>query len=143
MLITVSFDDEISPAGQPVASAAHRPAAAVMPPPPSRGRLLNLVSHLHADQHPRCSRSIAAQRTAADWGDSLGWQAEGTGGAVAAGGAGAVAAGLKILEQGGNAADAAAATLLGLAITDYGNTSIGGEIPVGRCHASGGQQHQR
>ncbi|KPK43308.1 MAG: hypothetical protein AMJ65_06100, partial [Phycisphaerae bacterium SG8_4] len=37
----------------------------------------------------------------------IGWKASGTGGAVAAGGAEAVAAGISMLEQGGNAADAA------------------------------------
>ncbi len=59
----------------------------------------------------------------------ISWKASGKGGAVAAGGSGAVAAGITLLEQGGNAADAAAATLLALAITDYGSFAIGGEIP--------------
>ena len=58
------------------------------------------------------------------------WKASGKGGAVAAGGAGAVAAGIQLLEQGGNAADAAAATLLALAVTDYGFFAIGGEVPL-------------
>ncbi len=62
--------------------------------------------------------------------DEIGWKASGKGGAVAAGGAGAVAAGITILEQGGNAADAAAATLLALSITDYGSYTIGAEIPL-------------
>ncbi len=60
---------------------------------------------------------------------NIGWKASGNGGAVAAGGSEAVAAGIHILEGGGNAADAAAATLLALAITDYGAYAIGGEIP--------------
>ncbi|MHC4073162.1 MAG: gamma-glutamyltransferase family protein [Planctomycetota bacterium] len=60
----------------------------------------------------------------------IGWKASGKGGAVAAGGAGAVAAGISMLEQGGNAADAAAATLLALSITDYGSYAIGAEIPL-------------
>jgi gamma-glutamyltranspeptidase/glutathione hydrolase len=63
-------------------------------------------------------------------GAEIGWKASGKGGAVAAGGAGAVAAGITILEQGGNAADAAAATLLALTITDYGSCTIGAEIPL-------------
>ena len=37
---------------------------------------------------------------------------------------------IRLLEKGGNAADAAAATLLALAITDYGLFAIGGEVPL-------------
>lgn len=58
------------------------------------------------------------------------WKASGNGGAVAAGKMNSVAAGLEILEDGGNAADAAAATLLALAVTDYGLFAIGGEVPL-------------
>ncbi len=61
---------------------------------------------------------------------AIGWKASGKGGAVAAGGAEAVAAGIQLLEAGGNAADAAAATLLALAVTDYGSFAIGGEVPL-------------
>ena len=60
----------------------------------------------------------------------LGWNAVSSTGAVAAGGAGAVAAGIGILERGGNAADAAAGTILALNVTDHGACSIGGEVPV-------------
>ena len=62
--------------------------------------------------------------------DEIGWQAESKTGVVAAGGAGAVAAGIHILDQGGNAADAAAGTILALNVTDHGACSIGGEVPV-------------
>src|SRR5438105_596729 len=62
--------------------------------------------------------------------ESIGWTAASKIGAVAAGGAGAVAAGIEILERGGNAADAAAATILALNVTDHGACSIGGEVPV-------------
>ena len=62
--------------------------------------------------------------------ETIGWQATGKGGAVAAGRSGAVAAGMRLLEADGNAADAAAATLLALAVTDYGSFAIGGEIPL-------------
>ena len=62
--------------------------------------------------------------------EEIGWHDYGKGGAVAAGKASAVAAGISILKQGGNAADAAAAVLLTLAVTDYGSYAIGGEIPV-------------
>ncbi len=61
--------------------------------------------------------------------DPIGWRAAGKGGAVAAGRPEAVAAGIGILKRGGNAADAAAATLLALSITDYGRFAIGGEVP--------------
>ena len=62
--------------------------------------------------------------------DEITWQASGKGGAVAAGGKEAVAAGLSMLKQGGNAADAAAAILLALSVTDFGYFAIGAEIPL-------------
>jgi len=61
--------------------------------------------------------------------DEIGWCASGRGGAVAAGGAGSVAAGLELLAEGANAVDAAVATILALAVTDYGLFAIGGEAP--------------
>ncbi len=60
----------------------------------------------------------------------LSWHASGKNGVVAAGHADSVAAGVSILDAGGRAADAAAATILALAVTDYGSFSIGGEVPV-------------
>lgn len=60
----------------------------------------------------------------------IGWEATGTAGVVAAGSAASVAAGIGILENGGNAADAAAATLFALMVTDHGDCSIGGEVPL-------------
>jgi len=62
--------------------------------------------------------------------DSIRWKASGRGGAVAAGHSRAVAAGVQLLLEGGNAADAAAATILALAVTDYGSFAIGGEVPL-------------
>ena len=61
--------------------------------------------------------------------DEIGWTATGKIGAVAAGGAAAVAAGIEMLERGGNAADGAASTILALSITDHGAFAIGGEVP--------------
>lgn len=54
----------------------------------------------------------------------------GNAGAVSAGGAESVAAGLEILRRGGNAADAAAATILALSVTDSGGFCFGGEVPI-------------
>ncbi|HJN09736.1 MAG TPA: gamma-glutamyltransferase [Pirellulaceae bacterium] len=62
--------------------------------------------------------------------DVITWKATGKGGAVAAGKMNSVAAGIQILEEGGNAADAAVATLLALSVTDYGSFAIGGEVPL-------------
>jgi len=72
---------------------------------------------------------LFAAQVAADE-TKIGWRGEGRGGAVAAGRPEAVAAGLGVLRDGGNAADAAAATLLALAVTDYGLFAIGGEVPL-------------
>ncbi len=67
--------------------------------------------------------------------EELGWQATGHGGAIAAGQSSSVAAGISILETGGNAADAAAATILALAVSDYGLFAIGPLGQYDRGHA--------
>ena len=59
-----------------------------------------------------------------------GWKATSTTGVVAADSAEAVAAGTGILEGGGNAADAAVATILVLNVSRHGACSIGGEVPL-------------
>src|ERR1700728_4986677 len=56
--------------------------------------------------------------------------AVGSQGVVVSGRPAATAAGIKILEQGGNAADAAAATLLALSVTYVGAVCVGGEVPI-------------
>jgi len=56
--------------------------------------------------------------------------AVGNQGVVVSGKPAATAAGIKILQQGGNAADAGAATLLALAVTYVGAFCVGGEIPI-------------
>lgn len=58
------------------------------------------------------------------------WQASGENGAVVAGGADAVAAGIEILRDGGNAVDAAVATILALSVTDATSFCFGGEVPI-------------
>lgn len=60
----------------------------------------------------------------------IGWQTTSRVGVVAAGSAEAAAAGINILEHGGKAADAAVATILALSVTDHGECSIGGEVPL-------------
>ena len=60
----------------------------------------------------------------------IGWKATSKSGVIAAGGSEAVAAGMRILKADGNAADAAVATLLALMVTDHGECSIGGEVPL-------------
>src|ERR1700729_3128795 len=56
--------------------------------------------------------------------------ATGSQGVVVSGRPAATAAGVKILEQGGNAADAGAATLLALSVTYVGAFCVGGEVPI-------------
>jgi gamma-glutamyltranspeptidase/glutathione hydrolase len=68
-----------------------------------------------------------------------GWQATSRTGALAAGGAPAVEAGRRILAEGGNAADAAAATIFALNVTDHIACSIGGEVPLLIYDAKTGQ----
>ena len=73
---------------------------------------------------------VVNRSTLASEANGVGWKASGKGGAVAAGGSGAVEAGIQHLQQGGNAADAAVATLLALSVTDYGLFAVGGEVPL-------------
>src|SRR5689334_6960542 len=54
----------------------------------------------------------------------------GRSGVVVSGKPAATAAGIKILEQGGNAADAGAATLLALSVNYVGAFCVGGEVPI-------------
>ncbi len=60
---------------------------------------------------------------------ATGWQVHGRLGAVATGKADSAEAGLRILEHGGNAADAGVATILALSVTDFGRFAFGGEVP--------------
>ena len=75
-----------------------------------------------------CLSAVAAlaPATAAEQGRT----ASGSKGLVVSGKAAATAAGIRMLEQGGNAADAGAATLLALSVTQVGAFCIGGEVPV-------------
>jgi gamma-glutamyltranspeptidase/glutathione hydrolase len=70
----------------------------------------------------------AAQDAKAD--QPANWKASGKHGAVAAGGQGAVDAGMAVLRNGGNAVDAAVATILALSVTDSTSFCFGGEVPI-------------
>jgi gamma-glutamyltranspeptidase / glutathione hydrolase len=61
--------------------------------------------------------------------EDLPWHASGNGGVVAAGAGTSTRAGIEILKNGGNAVDAAVATIFNLAVADYGLFCIGGEVP--------------
>jgi len=76
------------------------------------------------------TRPVEAQPVGAAISGRTDWQAVGNQGAVAAGGREAVDAGLEILKAGGNAADAAAATILALSVTDSRSFCFGGEVPI-------------
>lgn len=65
----------------------------------------------------------------ATYADDLPWYASGNGGVVAAGAQESTRAGLAMLQNGGNAVDAAVATIFNLAVSDYGLFCIGGEVP--------------
>ena len=58
------------------------------------------------------------------------WSATGKNGAVATGGKSAADAGLSISKKGGNAADAAVATIFALIVTDSTLFCFGGEVPI-------------
>ncbi len=62
--------------------------------------------------------------------EELNWHASGKTGVVVAGRTGSAEAGFEILNKGGNAADAAAATLLALSVTDSDQFNIGSEVPI-------------
>jgi gamma-glutamyltranspeptidase/glutathione hydrolase len=89
--------------------------------------LVHGVSPAPAQDAARPAADLAAGTAPRRYAD---WQATGTHGAVSAGGRGAVAAGIEILKRGGNAADAAAATILALSVTDSRAFCFGGEVPI-------------
>jgi gamma-glutamyltranspeptidase/glutathione hydrolase len=83
---------------------------------------LLLVAWLAPSAWPQATKTPVSHR-----GPSV---ATGSQGVVVSGRPAATAAGIKILEQGGNAADAGAATLLALSVTYVGAFCVGGEIPI-------------
>ena len=89
--------------------------------------LLLAIAAVHAPAQEPVAAGIAESDRAPDGGT---WRAEGTHGAVAAGGRESVEAGLELLKDGGNAADAAVATILALSVTDARSFCFGGEVPL-------------
>ncbi len=77
-----------------------------------------------------CQNVLAQGKKPKQPANELGWQASGKNGAVSGGGSDAVAAGLATLQKGGNAADAAVATILALTVTDSERVCFGGEAPI-------------
>jgi len=62
--------------------------------------------------------------------DAANWQANGKQGVIVAGGQEAVEAGMAIFAAGGNAMDAAVATILAQSVTDSSAFCFGGEVPI-------------
>jgi gamma-glutamyltranspeptidase len=60
--------------------------------------------------------------------EDLTWHASGKGGVVTAGAQESTRAGIEMLHNGGNAVDAAVATIFNQAVSDYGSFCIGGEV---------------
>src|SRR5438093_4848528 len=78
-------------------------------------------------QNPAADRPRPSRQKAVS---SPRWEVVGTRGVVVAGGQEAVEAGIEVLRSGGNAADAAAATLLAQTVTDANQFCFGGEVPI-------------
>ena len=76
--------------------------------------MLSFFLHLHCFSAPE---------------NSYTYHAEGKGGAVAAEDPAAVEAGIEVLKNGGNAADAAVSVMLTASVVDYGMFAIGAEVP--------------
>ena len=73
---------------------------------------------------------VLSSQATAQKGPTDPWKAAGKNGAVAAGGQESVEAGLEILQKGGNAVDAAVATIFALSVTDSTLFCFGGEVPI-------------
>ena len=73
---------------------------------------------------------LSAQVCLAQIGGEASWHQSGQNGAVASGEQAATDAGVEMLKSGGNAADAAAATLLVQSVTESGSYCFGGEVPI-------------
>ena len=95
---------------------------------PARAIVLDALSGVRS--RPRAHQRQLWATAQVPPGGSGTWQAAGKNGAVAAGGAEAVDAGLGTLKSGGNAVDAAVATILALTVTDANSVCFGGEVPM-------------
>jgi len=92
---------------------------------------MSIISCNNSSQSNRAAKIYSA--IAIDYGEdfqNILNVATGSHGVVVSGNSISTVAGLKILEEGGNAADASAATLLALSVTYVGAYCVGGEIPI-------------
>jgi gamma-glutamyltranspeptidase/glutathione hydrolase len=96
----------------------------------SVGLMVLLLATDVVGQEPTTTKAASRRSATARQSEPGTWHAAGTRGAVAAGGQGAVNAGIRILKDGGNAADGAAATILALTVTDATAFCFGGEVPI-------------
>jgi gamma-glutamyltranspeptidase/glutathione hydrolase len=92
--------------------------------------LMGAVGPMVASGQEPTAREEGAARQSAASPSYEDWEGAGGRGAVAAGGREAVQAGIDILNRGGNAADAAVATVLALTVTDSRSACFGGEVPI-------------
>lgn len=96
----------------------------------SAGLIVLLLACVGSAQEQAPASKAAKRGTTARASQPGTWHATGSHGAVAAGGQESVDAGIRILKDGGNAADAAAATILALSVTDATAFCFGGEVPI-------------
>lgn len=93
-------------------------------------RLLAIGVFVALSANSTLAQTSSAPEPAVEAGNQKGWNVSGKQGVVVAGGAEAVEAGITLLKSGGNAADAAAATILALSVTDATQFCFGGEVPI-------------
>src|SRR2546423_4593084 len=92
--------------------------------------VLILVPFAHRQAAAQDAAISAVTPPPVSTGNRRGSVASGANGLVVSGKQAATEAGVKILDQGGNAPDAGAATLLALSVTAVGAFCIGGEVPI-------------
>jgi gamma-glutamyltranspeptidase / glutathione hydrolase len=95
-----------------------------------RNRLIILLMQVFAMVQMSFGQTPTIESRSAQAKSSESWHAKGKQGAVVAGGGETVEIGLATLKSGGNAADAAAATIIALSVTDSRLFCFGGEMSI-------------